>query len=85
MAHCTVRGCQLWYEISGEGDYLLQIGGAGFAHENFALVTDSMTKHFSVIEFDLRGNSTVEEILSSLRPYTSDTPVNRVSSTKSFI
>ncbi len=55
MAHCTVRGCQLWYEISGEGDYLLQIGGAGFAHENFALVTDSMTKHFSVIEFDLRG------------------------------
>ena len=55
MAHCTVRGCQLWYQISGGGDYLLQIGGAGFAHENFALVTDSMTEHFSVIEFDLRG------------------------------
>lgn len=55
MAHCTVRGCQLWYQITGEGDHLLQIGGAGFAHENFALVTDSMTEHFSVIEFDLRG------------------------------
>ncbi len=55
MAHCTVRGCQLWYQITGEGDYLLQIGGAGFAHENFGLVTESMTEHFSVIEFDLRG------------------------------
>ena len=42
--------------MHGEGeDYLLQIGGAGFAHENFGFVTDKMTPHFKVIEFDLRG------------------------------
>jgi pimeloyl-ACP methyl ester carboxylesterase len=55
MAHVDVNGCKLWYELKGSGDYLLQIGGAGFAHENFGFVTDAMAEHFTVIEFDLRG------------------------------
>lgn len=55
MPDVTVNGCRLWYEIKGEGDYLLQIGGAGFAHENFGMVTEDFAKAFTVIEFDLRG------------------------------
>ena len=56
MPHVTVNGCRIWYDLRGSGDYLLQIGGAGFAHENFALVTEEMAKHFTVIEMDQRGN-----------------------------
>ncbi len=47
MAHVDVNGCKLWYELKGSGDYLLQIGGAGFAHENFGFVTDAMQKRVS--------------------------------------
>jgi len=55
MAHVDVNGCKLWYELKGSGDYLLQIGGAGFAHENFGFVTEAMAEHFTVIDTDLRG------------------------------
>ena len=55
MPHVDVNGCKLWYELKGSGNYLLQIGGAGFAHENFGFVTDEMVRHFTVIDFDLRG------------------------------
>jgi pimeloyl-ACP methyl ester carboxylesterase len=55
MPNVDVNGTTLWYEFRGEGEYLLQIGGAGFAHENFGFVTEEMAKHFKVIEFDLRG------------------------------
>jgi pimeloyl-ACP methyl ester carboxylesterase len=56
VADAHINGARIWYEVRGEGeDYLLQIGGAGFAHENFGFVTDAMTPHFKVIEFDLRG------------------------------
>lgn len=55
MPDVTVNGCRLWYEVKGEGDYLLQIGGAGFAHENFGMVVDEFVKRFTVIDFDLRG------------------------------
>ncbi len=56
MADAHVNGTRLWYDVHGEGDeHLLQIGGAGFAHENFGFVTHLMTPHFKVIEFDLRG------------------------------
>ncbi len=56
MAEFDAGGARIWYDVHGEGtDYLLQIGGAGFAHENFGFVTHLMTPHFKVIEFDLRG------------------------------
>jgi 3-oxoadipate enol-lactonase len=55
MPHVDVNGCKLWYELKGSGDYLLQIGGAGFSHENFGFVTDAMAEHFTVIDTDLRG------------------------------
>lgn len=56
MSEVAIDGVKIWYDVHGEGDeYLLQIGGAGFAHENFGFVTHLMTPHFKVIETDLRG------------------------------
>ena len=56
MPEVEIDGVKIWYDVHGEGDeYLLQIGGAGFAHENFGFVTELMTPHFNVIEMDLRG------------------------------
>jgi pimeloyl-ACP methyl ester carboxylesterase len=56
MAEAQINGAKIWYDVHGDGtDHLLQIGGAGFAHENFGFVTPLMTPHFKVIEFDLRG------------------------------
>jgi pimeloyl-ACP methyl ester carboxylesterase len=55
MPDVTVNGCRIWYELVGSGDYVLQIGGAGFAHENFGLVTADFAERFTVIDFDLRG------------------------------
>ena len=56
MAEVDIDGVKIWYDVHGEGtEHLLQIGGAGFAHENFGFVTHLMTPHFKVIETDLRG------------------------------
>lgn len=55
MPEVSVNDCRLWYEMGGQGEPLLQIGGAGFAHENFLAVAEDMPKHFTVIDFDLRG------------------------------
>lgn len=57
MSDAVVNGCRLWYEVRGkvDGEHLVQIGGAGFAHENFSTITDTMARRFRVIEFDLRG------------------------------
>lgn len=56
MAYETINGNRIWYEIVGSGPHLLQIGGAGFAHRNFGLVTETMAQHFTVIEMDQLGN-----------------------------
>jgi pimeloyl-ACP methyl ester carboxylesterase len=55
MSEVTVDGCKIWYEVAGEGETMLHIGGAGFGHENFNAVRERMRKQFKVIEFDLRG------------------------------
>ena len=34
-----VNGVNLWYRISGEGEPVVQIHGAGFGHFNFDLAT----------------------------------------------
>jgi len=47
--------CRIWYELKGSGDYLLQIPGMFFAHDNFGLVSDAMAEHFTVIDFDQCG------------------------------
>ncbi len=55
MPKVSLDGTQIWYEVVGEGPHLLQIGGAGFAHDNFASVLGEFSQHYSVIDFDLRG------------------------------
>jgi pimeloyl-ACP methyl ester carboxylesterase len=51
----ALDGVELWYELKGSGPYLVQIGGAVSAHEGYVTVTDAMTEHFTVIEYDHRG------------------------------
>jgi pimeloyl-ACP methyl ester carboxylesterase len=50
-----VNGARLWYEISGEGDPVLQIHGAGFGHFNFAPATPILSRRFMCIDYDQRG------------------------------
>jgi len=50
-----VNGVSLWYRVTGEGEPVVQIHGAGFGHFNFAPATPELSKHFRVVDFDLRG------------------------------
>ena len=55
MARAQVNGVELWYELKGSGPYLVQIGGAVSAHEGYVTITEAMTEHFTVIDYDHRG------------------------------
>jgi 3-oxoadipate enol-lactonase len=50
-----VNGAELYYEVSGQGEYVLQVPGAVSGHEGYAAVTPGMAGHFKVIDFDPRG------------------------------
>ena len=50
-----VNGVQLWHRITGEGEPVVQIHGAGFGHFNFDPATPEISKHFCVVDFDMRG------------------------------
>jgi pimeloyl-ACP methyl ester carboxylesterase len=54
-AKARVRGVELWYEVTGEGEPVLQIHGAGFGHFNFAPATPDLARHFQVVDYDMRG------------------------------
>jgi pimeloyl-ACP methyl ester carboxylesterase len=54
-AKVRVNGVELWYEVTGEGEPVIQIHGAGFGHFNFAPATPGLAKHFQVIDYDMRG------------------------------
>jgi 3-oxoadipate enol-lactonase len=49
------NGARLWYEISGEGEPVLQIHGSGFGHFNFGPVTPLLSREFRCIDYDQRG------------------------------
>jgi len=51
----AVRGVNLWHRITGAGEPVVQIHGAGFGHFNFAPATPEISKHFKVIDYDMRG------------------------------
>ena len=36
MPRARVDGAELWYELKGSGAFLVQIGGAVSAHEDYA-------------------------------------------------
>lgn len=50
-----VNGVDLWHRITGVGDPVVQIHGAGFGHYNFDPATPELSKRFRVIDFDMRG------------------------------
>jgi pimeloyl-ACP methyl ester carboxylesterase len=50
-----VNGVNLWYRITGDGEPVAQIHGAGFGHFNFDPVTPELSKRFRVIDYDMRG------------------------------
>ena len=50
-----VNGVNLWYQVSGEGEPVMQIHGAGFGHFNFAPATPALSQHFRVVDYDMRG------------------------------
>ena len=50
-----VNGVDLWYRITGEGEPVFQIHGAGFGHFNFDPCTPELAKHFQVVDYDMRG------------------------------
>lgn len=55
MPKIEVNGVQLWYQLAGSGDYLMQVPGAVTGHEGYALVTPAMVEHFTVLDYDPRG------------------------------
>jgi len=55
MPRAKVNGVQIYYEINGAGDYVLQVPGAVNGHEGYAAVTPGMAQQFKVIDFDPRG------------------------------
>jgi 3-oxoadipate enol-lactonase len=50
-----VNGVSLWHRISGDGEPVVQIHGAGFGHFNFDPATPVLSQQFRVIDFDMRG------------------------------
>src|SRR5580765_7177336 len=50
-----VNGVELWYQVTGEGEPVIQIHGAGFGHFNFAPATPVLSERFKVIDYDMRG------------------------------
>jgi 3-oxoadipate enol-lactonase len=53
IAH--LNGTSLWYEVTGSGPSVVQVGGAVSAHEGYATVTPRLSEHFEVIDYDHRG------------------------------
>jgi pimeloyl-ACP methyl ester carboxylesterase len=50
-----VNGASLWYEITGQGEPVLQIHGSGFGHFNFGPATPILSRRFQCIDYDQRG------------------------------
>lgn len=70
MAVARVNEVDLWYEFSGDGETVIQVGGAVSAHEGYATITPELSRHYRVLDYDHRGYG------SSDRPeqtYTMDT------------
>ena len=55
MAFTEVNGANLWYDVTGEGDPVIHIHGAGFGHFNFATATPIESKSFQCVDYDQRG------------------------------
>ncbi len=55
MATAKVNGINLYYEVNGEGSWILQVPGAVSGHAGYAAVTPGMAEHYKVLDYDPRG------------------------------
>lgn len=55
MPKALVNDVELWYQFTGEGDTVVQVGGAVSAHEGYATITPELAKHYRVLDYDHRG------------------------------
>ncbi len=55
MPTVEVNGVNLWYQFSGEGETVVQIGGAVSGHEGYATITPGLSQHYRVLDYDHRG------------------------------
>lgn len=55
MPVVEVNGVEIWYRFSGEGETVVQIGGAVSAHEGYATITPGLSEHYRVLDYDHRG------------------------------
>ncbi len=55
MPTVEVNGVDIWYRFSGEGETVVQIGGAVSAHEGYATITPGLSEHYRVLDYDHRG------------------------------
>ena len=55
MPTVEVNGVDIWYQFSGIGETVVQIGGAVSAHEGYATITPELSKHYRVLDYDHRG------------------------------
>jgi len=50
-----VNGVKLWHRLTGEGEPVVQIHGAGFGHFNCDPATPVLSERFMVVDYDQRG------------------------------
>ena len=63
-----VNGISLWHRITGEGEPVVQIHGAGFGHFNLDPVTPADRRAgFRVVDYDQRGYGAVRQADPALR------------------
>ena len=56
-----VNGVNLWHRITGDGEPVVQIHGAGFGHFNMDPITPILSPHFKVVDYDQRGYGTSDK------------------------
>ena len=62
-----VRGANLWHQITGSGEPVLQIHGSGFGHFNFGPATPILSQEFQLHRLRPAGLRAVREARAALR------------------
>ena len=65
---------RIWYEITGDGEPLVQLPGGALGLRNFSRVTPVLARHFRVVDFDVvgTGKSTPTPPGYTLQDWTND-------------
>jgi pimeloyl-ACP methyl ester carboxylesterase len=55
MPYVTNKGIKIWYDVVGEGEPLVLIGGSSLVHSQWDFMLPILKDHFKVILYDQRG------------------------------